>query len=126
MTEIDPEALAALAADLGEEAAAVFARRCAEQLVPRAARLVAAVAESDAAAAHVAALSLHSSAAMVGATALADLLHRLVPGLRAGHLTMARRVLPTVVALAACAAQELRELLSPPVAGGSPRPGPSR
>lgn len=89
--------LAELAQDVGMPAASGFVRRFLDMLGPRVRSLREATHREDAEAAHVAALSLHSSAAMVGATALAETAGALVDPLCRGDLRCASAALPVLV-----------------------------
>lgn len=69
---LDPGALQTLGRDLGDDAAHEFAATYAAMLEDRVSRLDSSVAAGDLEEAYVAALSLHSASAMVGAQALAE------------------------------------------------------
>lgn len=85
-----PEALEHLRQDVGTCAAAEFVQRFLALLDVRVEVLRRAVATGDASTAHVCALSLHSSAVMVGAAALAEHAACLLAVLRTGHVLPAR------------------------------------
>lgn len=108
-TPLHVGALVDLARDVGIPAASAFVRRFLEMLDPRVCSLREATRCEDAEAAHVAALSLHSSAAMVGATALAETAGALVEPLCRGDLRCASAALP---ALDQEAAEARRALLA--------------
>jgi HPt (histidine-containing phosphotransfer) domain-containing protein len=93
-TPLHVGALADLAGEVGIPVATRFVRRFLEMLGPRVRKLREATSCQDAEAAHVAALSLHSSAAMVGATALAETAAGLVDPLCRGDLLCASAALP--------------------------------
>jgi len=100
-----------LADDVGIPAASAFVRRFLEMLGPRVRKLREATHREDAEAAHVAALSLHSSAAMVGATALAETAAALVGPLCRGDLQCASTVLPVLDREAVAAGRALLAIL---------------
>ncbi|WP_448070987.1 Hpt domain-containing protein [Georgenia yuyongxinii] len=110
-------ALCALCEELGADAACSFAHRYLDLLEARVQHLTEALAGGDAEAAWVAALSLHSSSAMVGAQALAEVSRALATQLRAGALAAARLVLCEVAALATATARALLAFLARPVPG---------
>jgi hypothetical protein len=85
-----------LAGDVGIPAASAFVRRFLDMLGPRVRHLLEATHREDAESAYVAALSLHSSAAMVGATTLAETVAALVEPLRRGDLRCVAVALPTL------------------------------
>lgn len=83
---LDPDALRALVADVGDDAAACFASRYAEMLPVRLDRLAAALRDGDSEEGYVVALSLYSSSAMVGAAALTEAAYGAAVLLRAGDI----------------------------------------
>jgi hypothetical protein len=95
---IDPAVLGRLAAEIGEPAAARFARGVVRLWPQRRARLAATLALGDAAAAVDAALSLRTAASMAGAVRLADAADRIVGRLRADGTRAARPLLPQALA----------------------------
>ena len=88
--------LADLALEVGPPIAARFVQRFLDMLEPRVTSLLDATHREDAEAAHVAALSLHSSASMVGATALAETAATMVGPLRRGDVRPAAAALPAL------------------------------
>ncbi|MPV36245.1 hypothetical protein [Georgenia subflava] len=93
MSRLRPEALSALRADVGEDHARGFVVCFLATLESRVGRLSGAVDACDTGEAYVAALSLHASAVMVGATDLAETLRCTLAPLRRGDLVPARAVL---------------------------------
>ena len=107
---LSPDAVRGLQEDVGDDAARGFVATFLAMLEARVDRVRAAVELDDAATAHVAALSLHSSSAMVGAHALAELGRALSAALRCGAVGPARALLPELMILAAATAAALLAL----------------
>lgn len=97
---LDPGALQTLGRDLGDDAARQFAATYAAMLDNRVNRLDSSVATGDLEEAYVAALSLHSSSAMVGAQALAETAATVAAALRRRDPTPALRARARLAALA--------------------------
>jgi HPt (histidine-containing phosphotransfer) domain-containing protein len=111
---LSPVALCTLCDELGADAACSFAHHYLSLLDARVQHLTEALAGDDAEAAWVVALSLHSSSAMVGALALAEVSRALATQLRAGALAAARLAMCEVVALATATARALLAFLARP------------
>ena len=133
---IDPTVLRRLAAEIGEPAAARFARGVVRLWPQRRERLTEALALGDAAAAVDAALSLRTASSMAGAARLADAADRIVACVRADGPRAAMGLLPQVLACGDVTVSVLARGLPadlagsasaaifsrPPAAAGSPRP----